>query len=61
MTKLLRKVLAFLLEPFDLYLLALLGALAFVGLLTLYSASDGSWTRWSGQVINFAAALVCMW
>jgi rod shape determining protein RodA len=61
MTKLLRKVLAFLLEPFDLYLLALLGALAFVGLLTLYSASDGSWARWSGQVINFAAALVCMW
>lgn len=49
------------LRPFDAQLLALLGILAAIGLITLYSAVDESLARWSAQLLNFGAALVCMW
>jgi rod shape determining protein RodA len=32
-----------------------------IGLVTLYSAIDQSLARWSLQLLNFAAAFVCMW
>ncbi len=58
---LLRRVGSFLLRPLDPPLLLLLGGLTLIGLLTLYSASGGSWVRWSNQLINFAVAICCMW
>lgn len=51
----------FLARPLDLHLLALLGLLSLIGLVTLYSAIDESMTRWSGQLLNYGAALLCMW
>ncbi len=35
--------------------------LVFTGLLTLYSASDGSWPRVFAQIINLGVALAIMW
>ncbi|MBU3694131.1 MAG: rod shape-determining protein RodA [Rhodocyclaceae bacterium] len=51
----------FLLRPLDPQLLSLLGVLSLIGLITLYSAVDESLPRWSAQVLNFGAALLCMW
>ena len=61
MIELLRGLGRFLLRPLDAHLLALLGLLSAIGLITLYSAIDESMLRWSGQLLNFAAALLCMW
>ncbi len=50
-----------LIEPLDGHLAALLGLMSVIGLVTLYSAIDQSLARWSAQLLNFAAAFVCMW
>ncbi|MCF8191529.1 MAG: rod shape-determining protein RodA [Burkholderiales bacterium] len=61
MSELLLRFGRFLLRPLDVHLLALLGILSLIGLITLYSAIDESLARWSGQLLNFSAALLCMW
>jgi rod shape determining protein RodA len=43
------------------YLLAAVGALLVVGMITLYSASGESFPRLGAQLINVAAALTAMW
>jgi rod shape determining protein RodA len=45
----------------DSYLLAAVGALLLVGLITLYSASGESFARLGAQLINIGAALTVMW
>jgi rod shape determining protein RodA len=55
------RVLVFLGRHVDSYLLAAVGALIVVGLITLYSASGESFNRVGNQVINFLAALTIMW
>ena len=45
----------------DSYLLAAVGALLLVGLITLYSASGESFGRLANQVANIAVALAVMW
>lgn len=45
----------------DRQLLVLVGALLCVGLLTLYSASGGSFERTGAQLMNVAVALALMW
>jgi rod shape determining protein RodA len=45
----------------DSYLLAAIGALLLVGLITLYSASGESFGRLANQVANIAVALSVMW
>jgi len=45
----------------DSYLLAAIGALLVVGLITLYSASGESFARVGNQVANIGVALVVMW
>lgn len=45
----------------DSYLLAAVGALLLVGLITLYSASGESFTRVGQQFVNIAAAFAFMW
>lgn len=57
----LARALRFVLRPLDPQLLALLGLLSLIGLVTLYSAIDESLVRWSAQLLNFGAALLCMW
>lgn len=49
------------LRPLDPHLLALLGLLSLMGLITLYSAIDQSLSRWSAQLVNFGVALLCLW
>ena len=45
----------------DSYLLAAVGALLVVGLITLYSASGESFTRVGNQLANILAAFLVMW
>jgi rod shape determining protein RodA len=45
----------------DSYLLAAVGALLLVGMITLYSASGESFPRLGAQLINIAVALIFMW
>jgi rod shape determining protein RodA len=61
MNEMLLGIARFLLRPFDRHLLILLVLLSGIGLVTLYSATDESLARWSPQLLNFGAALVCMW
>jgi rod shape determining protein RodA len=61
MSPIVTRLARFLLRPFDPYLLTLLGLLSMVGLITLYSAIDESMARWSAQLLNFGAAMLCMW
>ena len=42
-------------------LLAGLGAMLLVGMVVLFSAADGNWTRMQGQIINIVVGLICMW
>jgi rod shape determining protein RodA len=55
------RLLAFLGRHVDTYLLAALGALMVVGLITLYSAAGESFTRVAAQMANITVALVIMW
>lgn len=50
-----------LVQCLDPVLLSGLGALLLVGLVVLYSATDGSWARLQAQVVNILVALICMW
>ena len=45
----------------DEVLLGALGMLTLVGLLTLYSASSGSWDRVLAQLVNIAVAFTALW
>src|SRR6185436_17031003 len=55
------RLFAFLGRHVDTYLLAAIGALMVVGLITLYSATDESFSRVAAQIANIAVALVIMW
>jgi rod shape determining protein RodA len=55
------RLLAFLGRHVDKYLLAAVGALLLVGLLTLYSASGESFSRVAGQLVNIWIAVCVMW
>jgi rod shape determining protein RodA len=55
------RVLVYLGRHVDSYLLAAVGALIVVGLITLYSASGESFNRVGNQVINLVTALTVMW
>lgn len=55
------RLLAFLTRHIDSYLLAAVGALLVVGLITLYSATGESFARLGNQALNIAAALLVMW
>jgi rod shape determining protein RodA len=55
------RLLLFLGRHVDSYLLAAVGALLLVGLITLYSASGESFARVGGQLANIAVAMVLMW
>jgi rod shape determining protein RodA len=55
------RLLAYLGRHVDSYLLAALGALLVVGLLTLYSASGESFVRVGAQFANIAVAFAIMW
>ena len=56
-----RRLLAFLGRHIDRHLLAAIGALLLVGLITLYSASGESVARIGAQLANIVVALVVMW
>jgi len=55
------RLLAFLGRHIDRHLLAAIGALLLVGLITLYSASGESVSRIGAQLANIVVALVVMW
>jgi rod shape determining protein RodA len=55
------RLLVYLGRHVDSYLLAAIGALLLVGLITLYSASGESFGRLANQVANIAVALSVMW
>jgi rod shape determining protein RodA len=55
------RLLVYLGRHVDSYLLAAVGALLLVGLITLYSASGESFARLANQVANIAVALAVMW
>jgi rod shape determining protein RodA len=55
------RLLAFLGRHIDRHLLAAIGALLLVGLVTLYSASGESVGRIGAQLVNIVVALVVMW
>jgi rod shape determining protein RodA len=55
------RLLVYLGRHVDSYLLAAIGALLLVGLITLYSASGESFARLANQVANIAVALAVMW
>ncbi len=55
------RILVFLGRHVDSYLLAAIGALLVVGLITLYSASGESFARVGNQVANIGIALCVMW
>jgi len=55
------RLLAFLGRHIDRHLLAAVGALLLVGLITLYSASGESVSRIGAQLANIVVALVVMW
>ena len=55
------RLLAFLGRHIDRHLLAAIGALLLVGLITLYSASGESVARIGAQLANIVVALVVMW
>jgi rod shape determining protein RodA len=55
------RLLAFLGRHIDRHLLAAIGALLLVGLITLYSASGESVGRIGAQLVNIVVALVVMW
>ncbi|HTS51848.1 MAG TPA: rod shape-determining protein RodA [Burkholderiales bacterium] len=55
------RLLAFLGRHIDRHLLAAIGALLLVGLITLYSASGESVPRIGAQLVNIVVALVVMW
>ncbi|MDE2309430.1 MAG: rod shape-determining protein RodA [Betaproteobacteria bacterium] len=54
----LRKRFALHLDP---VLLAALGLLILTGLVVLYSATDGNWSRVLAQVVNILVAFACLW
>jgi len=45
----------------DPVLLAALGLLILTGLVVLYSATDGNWSRVLAQVVNILVAFTCLW
>ena len=45
----------------DPVLLAALGLLILTGLVVLYSATDGNWSRVLAQVVNIMVAFTCLW
>jgi rod shape determining protein RodA len=55
------RLFAYLGRHVDTYLLAALGALLLVGLITLYSASGESFARVGAQLANIAVAFAIMW
>jgi rod shape determining protein RodA len=55
------RMLVYLGRHVDSYLLAAVGALLVVGLITLYSASGESFARLGNQTINIVVALALMW
>lgn len=55
------RILVYLGRHVDSYLLAAIGALLVVGLITLYSASGESFARVGSQVANIGVALCVMW
>lgn len=55
------RILVYLGRHVDSYLLAAIGALLVVGLITLYSASGESFARLGNQVANIGVALLVMW
>ncbi len=55
------RLFAYLGRHVDAYLLAALGALLLVGLITLYSASGESFARVGAQLANIAVAFAIMW
>ena len=55
------RLFAYLGKHLDSYLLAALGALLLVGLITLYSASGESFARVGAQLANIAVAFAIMW
>jgi rod shape determining protein RodA len=55
------RLLVYLGRHVDSYLLAAVGALLVVGLITLYSASGESFARLGNQLINIIVALALMW
>jgi rod shape determining protein RodA len=55
------RLLGLLTRHVDSYLLAAVGALLVVGLITLYSATGESFGRLANQLLNIVAALVVMW
>jgi rod shape determining protein RodA len=55
------RLFAFLGRHVDTYLLAAVGALMVVGLITLYSATGENLSRVAAQMANIAVALVIMW
>jgi rod shape determining protein RodA len=50
-----------LIQHIDPVLLLALGLMLTAGLIVLFSATDGSWTRVTAQAANIMVALVCMW
>ena len=55
------RLLVYLGRHVDSYLLAAVGALLLVGMITLYSASGESFARLGNQLINIVVALALMW
>ncbi len=45
----------------DPVLLAALGLLMLTGLIVLYSATDGNWSRVLAQMVNILVAFICLW
>jgi hypothetical protein len=59
--RMINRLLVYLGRHVDSYLLAAIGALLVVGLITLYSASGESFARLGNQMINIIVALALMW
>ena len=57
----LRRLLAFMTRHIDGVLLSAILLLMFTGLLTLFSAANGSYSRLSDQMVNMMVALAVMW